>query len=93
MNWTDQNVALLAKLWAEGLFTRQIAARLGYSNGAICGKITRLKLKRGDIPSSAKPVVIAPPPQPAATPAPRKRLDLSKAELRAMLAAAVRNTV
>jgi hypothetical protein len=64
--------------------------------GAICGKINRLGLKRGDVPA-AKPVVIAPVPQPVthpvAHPVPRKRLDFTKPQLREMLAQAVRNTV
>lgn len=90
MNWNDQDIALLAKLWAAGLSTRQIGHRLHYSNGAICGKINRLGLKRGDVPA-AKPVIVAPVPVPH--PVPRKRLDFTKPQLREMLAQAVRNTV
>ncbi len=29
MNWTDERVELLRKLWAEGLSASQIAAELG----------------------------------------------------------------
>ncbi|MEP4420369.1 MAG: GcrA family cell cycle regulator, partial [Nitratireductor sp.] len=29
MNWTDERVELLKKLWAEGLSASQIAAQLG----------------------------------------------------------------
>jgi hypothetical protein len=63
MNWNDQDIALLAKLRAAGLSTRQIDHRLHYSNGAICGKINRLGLKRGYVPA-AKPVIVAPVPVP-----------------------------
>ena len=31
MNWTDERVELLQKLWAEGLSASQIAAQLGRS--------------------------------------------------------------
>ncbi len=45
MNWTDERVALLRKLWSEGLSASQIAAQLGgVSRNAVIGKVHRLKL-------------------------------------------------
>ncbi|HWK13233.1 MAG TPA: GcrA family cell cycle regulator [Rhizobiaceae bacterium] len=45
MNWTDERVELLSKLWSEGLSASQIAAQLGgVSRNAVIGKVHRLKL-------------------------------------------------
>lgn len=79
MNWTDERVELLRKLWAEGLSASQIAAQLGgVSRNAVIGKVHRLKLSsRGRAapaqtrqkkakpaaPKAAKPA--SPPPRPA----------------------------
>ncbi|MDZ5697146.1 GcrA family cell cycle regulator [Chelativorans sp. M5D2P16] len=55
MNWTDERVELLKKLWAEGLSASQIAAQLGgVSRNAVIGKVHRLKLSsRGRATSTA----------------------------------------
>jgi GcrA cell cycle regulator len=45
MNWTDERVEKLKKLWAEGLSASQIAAQLGgVSPQAVVGKVHRLSL-------------------------------------------------
>jgi len=45
MNWTDERVEKLKKLWAEGLSASQIAAQLGgVSRNAVIGKVHRLSL-------------------------------------------------
>jgi GcrA cell cycle regulator len=45
MNWNDERVELLKKLWSEGLSASQIAASLGgVSRNAVIGKVHRLKL-------------------------------------------------
>lgn len=45
MNWTDERVERLTKLWAEGLSASQIAAQLGgVSRNAVIGKVHRLNL-------------------------------------------------
>lgn len=45
MNWTDERVEQLRKLWSEGLSASQIAAQLGgVSRNAVIGKVHRLKL-------------------------------------------------
>jgi GcrA cell cycle regulator len=44
MNWTDERVDLLRRLWSEGLSASQIAAQLGgVSRNAVIGKVHRLK--------------------------------------------------
>ncbi|MDP2732377.1 MAG: GcrA family cell cycle regulator [Hoeflea sp.] len=45
MNWTDERVERLTKLWADGLSASQIAAQLGgVSRNAVIGKVHRLNL-------------------------------------------------
>lgn len=45
MNWTDERVEKLKKLWSEGLSASQIAAQLGgVSRNAVIGKVHRLNL-------------------------------------------------
>lgn len=55
MNWTDERVETLKKLWADGLSASQIAAQLGgVSRNAVIGKVHRLKLSsRGRATSAA----------------------------------------
>ena len=58
MSWDAKNVALLKKLWAVGQSAGQIARRLGCSRNAVCGRLTRLGLKRGHKPPTAKPKIM-----------------------------------
>lgn len=45
MSWTDDRVAKLSKLWADGLSASQIAAELGgVTRNAVIGKVHRLGL-------------------------------------------------
>jgi GcrA cell cycle regulator len=45
MNWTDERVERLKRLWAEGLSASQIATQLGgVSRNAVIGKVHRLNL-------------------------------------------------
>ena len=66
MNWTDERVELLKKLWAEGLSASQIAAQLGgVTRNAVIGKVHRLKLSgRGKTtaasPRAKKPTTVTP---------------------------------
>ena len=57
MNWTDDRVELLKKLWAEGLSASQIALQLGdASRNSVIGKVHRLGLAgRAKAPSPAVP--------------------------------------
>jgi len=91
MNWTDERVELLRKLWAEGLSASQIAAQLGgVSRNAVIGKVHRLKLSsRGraapaqtrqkkakpSAPKAAKPASAPPRPVPQSIGATALKLD------------------
>jgi len=47
MNWTDERVELLRKMWEEGQSASQIAVQLGgVTRNAVIGKVHRLKIKR-----------------------------------------------
>jgi GcrA cell cycle regulator len=107
MSWDAEDVALLKKLWAVGQSAAQIARRLGYSRNAVCAKLTRLDLKRGHKPPTAKPKIrplpkrrptlLAACARPVAKMVSRKKVvrqpkEFSKRQLYALLAEAVRNT-
>ena len=107
MSWDADDVALLKKLWSVGQSAAQIARRLGCSRNAVCGRLTRLGLKRGHKPPTAKPKIrpvpkrrpalLAACARPVAKNVSRKTVGrqpkkFSKRELYAMLADAVRNT-
>ncbi|MBA3448950.1 MAG: GcrA cell cycle regulator [Pseudaminobacter sp.] len=69
MNWTDERVETLRKLWAEGLSASQIAAQLGgVTRNAVIGKVHRLKLS-GRGRSTASPTRQKKPSQASKTPA------------------------
>jgi len=106
MSWDAEDVALLKKLWALGQSAEQIARRLGCSRNAVCGRLTRLGMKRGHKPPTAKPRIwpvgkrrpaLAACTLPVAKKVSRKTVgrqpkEFSKRQLYAMLAEAVRNT-
>ena len=107
MSWDAKDVELLKKLWASGHSAAQIAARLGHTRNAVCAKLTRLGLKRGHKPPTAKPKIrpvpkrrpalLAACSRPVAKVVSRKRVtrqpkEFTKRQLHAMLAEAVRNT-
>ena len=69
MNWTDERVELLKKLWADGLSASQIASQLGgVTRNAVIGKVHRLNLSGRAKPAStaARPRKTRPtqPPRP-----------------------------
>ena len=79
MGWTEERVALLKKLWLEGLSASQIAKQLGgVTRNAVIGKVHRLGLSGRATPSSPpRPAFKAPrPPRPVsnASLAPRRAL-------------------
>ena len=56
MNWTDERVEKLKRLWAEGLSASLIATQLGgVSRNAVIGKVHRLKLSGRGRASSTTP--------------------------------------
>jgi len=104
MGWDAEDVALLK---ATGRSAAQIAHRLGYSRDAVCAKLTRLNLKRGRKPPTAKPKIwpvpkrrpallaacSRPPTKIVSRKAVVKRpKEFTKRQLYAMLAEAVRNS-
>lgn len=44
MEWTEETIARLRELWAEGLSTAEIGRRMGISKNAVVGKAHRLNL-------------------------------------------------
>lgn len=107
MSWSGDDLALLKKLWASGQSAAQIAGRLGYSRNAVCAKLTRLGMKRGHKPPTAKPRIVAAPKRSTSLaactrpeakvvsrrkPVTRPQKELSKGQLYAMLAEAIGNT-
>ena len=56
MSWTEERVATLTKLWADGLSASQIAAELGgVTRNAVIGKVHRLGLSGRAKTSSSGP--------------------------------------
>ncbi|MEK9283506.1 GcrA family cell cycle regulator [Bradyrhizobium sp. ISRA442] len=108
MGWDAKDVARLKGLWAAGQSAAQIARRLGCSRNAVCGMLTRLGLKRGHKPPTARPKIRpAPKLRPASSAACARPVakkvsrntaekqqpqEFSKRQLYAILAEAVRNT-
>jgi GcrA cell cycle regulator len=108
MSWDAKEIAALEELWANGQSAGQIATRLGQSRNAVCAKLKRMGLKRGHKPPTASPMIVsipkAKPMQSAACARPvdsvvsrkkpvvRQQNELTKNQLYAMLAQAVRNT-
>ena len=106
--WNAASVALLKELWASGHSAAQIATRLAHSRNAVCAKLLRMGLKRGHKPPTAKPKIVSVPKrQPARIvacarqvhkvvsarkPAVSQPKELTKSQLKAMLAEAAANT-
>jgi GcrA cell cycle regulator len=73
MAWTEDRVATLSKLWAEGLSASQIAKQLGgVTRNALIGKVHRLGLSGRAKPSRPKPAKVATTARPKAAPKPAK---------------------
>lgn len=90
MNWTDERVATLKKLWLDGLSASQIAKQLGgTTRNAVIGKVHRLGLAERGLPSAPRlgarparkprPVQVA-RPRPAVAAAPRARVSSIRCE-------------
>lgn len=55
--WSPERVKLLTQLWLDGLSATQVAATMGegVTRNAVIGKVSRLKLKRGDRKARRRP--------------------------------------
>lgn len=83
MAWTDEMVADLRKMWADGLTTGEIAKRLGVSKNSIVGKVHRLGLSGRPSPIKKKVPVegqVCTPKEPK-TPKKEKVIEAPKDEL------------
>ncbi|WP_114377460.1 GcrA family cell cycle regulator [Elioraea thermophila] len=66
MEWTEEQIETLRRLWAEGLSTAEIGRRMGISKNAVVGKAHRLHLPARPSPirrggEGAKPAAPRPP--------------------------------
>ena len=78
--WSDDKLELLERLWREGETAATIADQLGFSRGAVVGKVFRLRLAGASKPQARRPGrKYAPPAPPPATP--QKKLGKSLLEL------------
>ena len=57
MNWTEERIELLKKLWAEGHSASRIGKQLGVSKNAVVGKAHRMKLSARPSPIRRKKAV------------------------------------
>jgi GcrA cell cycle regulator len=70
MDWTEEAIATLRVLWAEGLSTAEIGRRMGISKNAVVGKAHRLNLPARPSPIRRAPGQVAQPCAPRVTPRP-----------------------
>jgi GcrA cell cycle regulator len=78
MSWTDDRVAVLKKLWLDGLSASQIAKQLGgVTRNAVIGKVHRLGLSGRAAPSHPQRAVYKAPRPPRPTPTPTIRREPS----------------
>jgi GcrA cell cycle regulator len=68
MDWNDERIEALAKLWREGLSASQVARQLGgISRSAVIGKVHRLGIAGRDAPSRPNALVGRPASRPRAS--------------------------
>ncbi len=65
MEWTEEAIATLRRLWDEGLSTAEIGRRMGISKNAVVGKAHRLNLAARPSPIRRSPDGAQAPPRPA----------------------------
>ena len=64
MEWSDERIEALAKLWREGLSASQVARQLGgVSRSAVIGKVHRLGIAGRDAPSRPSASVVRAAPR------------------------------
>ena len=68
MDWSDERIEALTKLWREGLSASQVARQLGgISRSAVIGKVHRLGIAGRDAPSRPHALVGRPASRPRAS--------------------------
>jgi GcrA cell cycle regulator len=68
MEWNEERIDALARLWREGLSASQVARQLGgVSRSAVIGKVHRLGIAGREAPSRPHALVGRPPSRPRAT--------------------------
>lgn len=73
MDWTDERISELTKLWNDGLSTAEIGKMLGISKNAVVGKAHRLRLSSRPSPirrMAMRPLTPRMPREPRSTSAP-----------------------
>ncbi len=83
MEWSEEIIAQLKDLWAEGLSTAEIGRRLSITKNAVVGKAHRLGLPPRPSPirrNGSKPKAAADKPEQAATPTPEAHATRSGAQ-------------
>lgn len=55
-NWTPERIALLVKLWHEGVTIRRMGRMLGVTHNSIVGKVHRLGLPNRTSPFDKRPL-------------------------------------
>ena len=64
MEWNDERIEALTKMWREGLSASQVARQLGgVSRSAVIGKVHRLGIAGRDAPAGPINVGGRPPPR------------------------------
>jgi GcrA cell cycle regulator len=67
MEWTDERIATLRKMWLEGMSASQVARQLGgVSRNAVIGKVHRMGLAGREAPSRPRSLGGRPPGRSAA---------------------------
>ncbi|CAN5214974.1 GcrA family cell cycle regulator [soil metagenome] len=79
MDWNEERIAVLEKLWREGLSASQIARQLGgVSRCAVIGKVHRLGINGRETPQRPRPITNRVPAAPrlrAVTTTPARPID------------------
>lgn len=62
VDWTDERISELTRMWREGLSASQVARRLGaVSRSAVIGKVHRLGISARETPTGPRPLGGRPP--------------------------------
>src|SRR6202012_3798593 len=68
VEWTEERIEALTKLWREGLSASQVARQLGgISRSAVIGKVHRLGIAGRDAPSRPNALAARSPSRPRAS--------------------------